>query len=124
MTGYIKERLAADGTEFSFVVYVGDGMNDLCPMTKLTEKDLVCVRNAAACLLLDLWGFFPGLPKDRLQVGQPLKRTGRMQRAQVGVRRDRLLEGRARGAGPDQGEDGRDVIRKFTSSEKCLFVEV
>ena len=37
---YIKDS----GTEFNFVCYVGDGRNDFCPSLRLSETDLVCVR--------------------------------------------------------------------------------
>ena len=40
MEDYIKNC----GRSFSFVCYTGDGKNDFCPSLKLSENDLVCVR--------------------------------------------------------------------------------
>ena len=40
MEDYIKNC----GRSFSFVCYTGDGKNDFCPSLRLSENDLVCVR--------------------------------------------------------------------------------
>lgn len=43
VTQHLKRR-QEEGITFSSVVYVGDGKNDFCPSTKLSEMDLVFAR--------------------------------------------------------------------------------
>lgn len=40
---YITKR-SLEGINFDRIVYVGDGKNDLCPILRLSEKDLACPR--------------------------------------------------------------------------------
>lgn len=40
----LEDYISSQSVKFSFVGYVGDGGNDFCPALRLSEKDLVCVR--------------------------------------------------------------------------------
>lgn len=46
---FIEER-AKNGVKYSQVIYCGDGVNDFCPILRLNENDLACVRNNYKCL--------------------------------------------------------------------------
>lgn len=43
LQGYIQKR-KQEGNQFDFILYVGDGTNDLCPSLTLKEQDFVCPR--------------------------------------------------------------------------------
>ena len=43
LQGYIQKR-RQEGNQFDFILYVGDGTNDLCPSLTLKEQDFVCPR--------------------------------------------------------------------------------
>jgi len=40
----LEDYISSCGKSFSLVCYVGDGKNDFCPSLRLSDKDLVCVR--------------------------------------------------------------------------------
>lgn len=40
----LEDYISSSGKSFSHVCYVGDGKNDFCPSLRLSDKDLVCVR--------------------------------------------------------------------------------
>ncbi|XP_030754897.1 probable phosphatase phospho2 [Sitophilus oryzae] len=42
----------ANKVKYDRVVYVGDGHNDLCPILRLTDKGVACVRNKYKCSVL------------------------------------------------------------------------
>lgn len=41
---FIKERLHNDNVQYDQVIYVGDGTNDICPVTRLRRQDIACAR--------------------------------------------------------------------------------
>lgn len=45
---FIKSQ-ADSGVSYEKVVYVGDGQNDFCPILRLGENDIACVRNNYKC---------------------------------------------------------------------------
>ncbi|KAI4460247.1 phosphatase orphan 1 2 [Holotrichia oblita] len=56
-----------DGVTYERVIYIGDGMNDLCPILRLQEGDLACVRVNYKCAeLINL-----------LELGQPIDSSGK-----------------------------------------------
>ncbi|XP_072378701.1 probable phosphatase phospho2 isoform X6 [Diabrotica undecimpunctata] len=42
-------EMKKEGTNYEKVVYCGDGMNDFCPILRLNETDLACVRKGFKC---------------------------------------------------------------------------
>ena len=55
----MEDYLKNCGKTFSFICYVGDGKNDFCPSLRLTEKDLVGVREG-----FSLQKYIPQMEKD------------------------------------------------------------
>ncbi|CAH0550281.1 unnamed protein product [Brassicogethes aeneus] len=48
---YIKEQ-NSNGIDYQRIVYCGDGSNDFCPILKLNENDIGCVRKDYKCIQL------------------------------------------------------------------------
>ena len=55
----MEEYIKNCGKTFSFICYVGDGKNDFCPMWKLAENDLACIREGYS-----LQKYIPQMEKD------------------------------------------------------------
>lgn len=53
MVDFIKEQ-NSKGIEYGKVIYAGDGRNDFCPILRLGEKDVACVRDGYKCAELVL----------------------------------------------------------------------
>ncbi|XP_017775435.1 PREDICTED: probable phosphatase phospho2 [Nicrophorus vespilloides] len=62
---FIKGR-ELEGVAYEKTVYVGDGNNDFCPMLRLNDKDLACVRDKYSCLQLI----------NKVKEGKPIPSTG------------------------------------------------
>lgn len=48
MMDFINQQ-KSDGIEYRRIIYAGDGYNDFCPILKLGENDLACVREKYKC---------------------------------------------------------------------------
>ncbi|KAK9732019.1 putative Phosphatase [Popillia japonica] len=67
----LDEYLAAqknNGIIYDRVIYVGDGTNDLCPILRLQQDDLACVRANYKCAEL----------VNLLRLGQPIDKSGKI----------------------------------------------
>lgn len=64
---FIAARAQA-GVVYDRIVYAGDGNNDFCPILRLSEHDLACVRDKYACLQL----------VQTVQAGKPIPVTGQI----------------------------------------------
>ena len=44
LDSHIAKRKKEDNVEFDYILYVGDGTNDLCPALRLRDEDFICPR--------------------------------------------------------------------------------
>ncbi|GLV37737.1 uncharacterized protein CBL_06562 [Carabus blaptoides fortunei] len=49
MEDFVKQQ-AESGVVYNQIVYAGDGKNDFCPILRLSENDLACVREGYPCV--------------------------------------------------------------------------
>jgi len=61
----LEDYISSQSVKFSFIGYVGDGGNDFCPALRLSEKDLVCVREG--------YSLQKQIPKHKEQKGLEIK---------------------------------------------------
>ncbi|XP_076269870.1 putative phosphatase phospho2 [Rhynchophorus ferrugineus] len=51
MENFVKEQ-HSNNIIYERIIYIGDGENDICPILRLNEKGIACVRNKYRCLVL------------------------------------------------------------------------
>ena len=59
----LEDYIKNCGKDFSFVCYVGDGKNDFSPALRLSDNDLVCVREG-----FSLEKYIPKMEKEGYQI--------------------------------------------------------
>lgn len=96
--GQILEEFVAEqqdaGVIYDKIIYVGDGSNDICPILRLNQQDMGCVRNEYKCMEL----------VKKAKDGQPLDKSGK----QYNLKCDILV-----------WDNGFDILEAVTTDKIC-----
>lgn len=49
LNNFINDQFINHNTKYNFIIYAGDGKNDICPMLKLPKNSLACAREGFYC---------------------------------------------------------------------------